>query len=733
LNGKDIPFNFEVAIGQNRPRSLILRMLSKIAHTLILVVLVAGSLYAQVDKGDRLYAKKDYENALKAYLDASGGSSDDPLLNFKIGVSYLYTEKKSLAVPFLEKAYRIKPEVDEDIDYHLGMAYQNDHQYAKARDHFMEFRRKNKKLQEISNHKIMECEIGDSLTRKPVRVQIENAGPNVNSLFHEYSPLVSGDGKTMVFTSNRSTDEYKIKSGTNFEDIYIARKSGDTWNTPQKISDKINIKFNDAAAWLSADGTTLLLYYEEGAGDIFISKLEGGDWSEPEPLNKNINTQLFWETSACMSPDGKKLYFSSNRPGGRGELDIYVSELDAKGQWGKAINLGRDINTPGNEDSPFIHPDGITLYFSSDGHPSMGSNDIFRSDFKDGKWQKPVNLGFPVNSIEYDGFFTISEDKKTGYYSTLRNDGLGNSDIYKVTFLPEPVRHEEPVIVKHEEPVVKHEEPVKKEEPVLIASAAPIVTPPPAVVETPAPAPVVATPKVEEKPAPAEPEKQEDFVDPIIQVHKDNKVVTVLKGKVIDELSAQPLRATISLVNNETNKVITKITSNPTTGDFELTIPHGGNYGVATEREGYLFNSINFNLPQFAEYQEIDTHIIMVKAEVGSKIVLKNVFFDIGKADLKLESVAEVENIRELLEKNPHLNVQINGHTDNQGNAVTNKALSLKRASAVVEYLGQHGISATRLSAKGFGSERPIVSNDDEQSGREINRRTEIEVIESSQ
>lgn len=717
-------------------------MLSKIAHTLVAVVLVTGPVFAQNDqiaKGDRLYAKKDYENALKAYLDAVSGNADDPMLNFKIGVSYLYTEKKSLAVPYLEKAYHTKPEVDEDIDYHLGMAYQNDHQYAKARDHFIEFKRKNKKLQDISNHKIMECEIGDSLTRKPVHVLIENAGNNVNSPFHEYSPLVSVDGNTIVFTSNRSEDDYKIKSGTNYEDIYVARKSGSTWGTPQKISDKINIKFNDAAAWLSADGNTLLLYYEEGAGDIFISKHEGGDWTEPEPLNKNINTQLFWETSACISPDGQKLYFSSNRPGGRGELDIYVSELDAKGQWGKAVNIGREINTPGNEDSPFIHHDGVTLYFSSDGHPSMGSNDIFRSEFKDGKWQKPHNLGYPVNSIEYDGFFTISEDKKTGYYSTLRNDGLGNSDIYKVTFLPEPVHHQTPV--KHEEPkheepkhvepvVVKHEEPpVKKEEPVLMASTAPVAAAPAAVVTPPPP---VETPKVEEPQAPVA-EKQEDFVDPIVQLHKDMKVVTVLKGKVIDELTAQPLSATISLVNNETNKVITKITSNPATGDFELTIPHGGNYGVATEREGYLFNSINFNLPQFAEYQEIDTHIIMVKAEVGSKIVLKNVFFDIGKSDLKPESVAEVENIRELLEKNPHLHVQINGHTDNSGNAAANKVLSLKRATSVVDYLSQHGISATRLSAKGFGSERPIVSNDDEQSGREINRRTEIEVIESTQ
>jgi outer membrane protein OmpA-like peptidoglycan-associated protein len=145
-----------------------------------------------------------------------------------------------------------------------------------------------------------------------------------------------------------------------------------------------------------------------------------------------------------------------------------------------------------------------------------------------------------------------------------------------------------------------------------------------------------------------------------------------------------------------------------------------------------LFNSINFNLPQFAEYQEIDTHILMVKAEVGSKVVLKNIFFDVGKSDLKQESVAELEKIKQLLLSNTQLKVQINGHTDNSGNAATNQVLSLKRAEAVVQYLIEHGIDTSRLSAKGYGSEKPLVSNDDENEGREINRRTEIEITEVS-
>ena len=146
-------------------------------------------------------------------------------------------------------------------------------------------------------------------------------------------------------------------------------------------------------------------------------------WSEAKPLNKNINTALFWETCASVTPDGKKLFFASNRPGGIGELDIYMSQLDAKGDWGKAVNLGAIINTPNNEDSPFIHHDGTTLYFSSDGHPRLGNSDIFVSEFVNNKWKKPENMGYPLNSWEYDGFFTLSPDKKKGYFSTAKEGG----------------------------------------------------------------------------------------------------------------------------------------------------------------------------------------------------------------------------------------------------------------------------------------------------------------------
>jgi outer membrane protein OmpA-like peptidoglycan-associated protein len=660
-----------------------------VKNTLVVwLILCAFGAFAQDQKtliatGDKHYGKKDYKNALAAYLAAQEINPDDASLNFKIGLTYLYSETKSKAATYIDKAYRLNPAVNPDIDYHLGIAFQNTNSFKLAIEHFERFKKKNQKLASIADEKIAECHIADSLSQNELNVIIENLGEGVNTPYNDYSPIISADGNTLIFTSNRTDDPARAKANANFEDIFVSYKNGNQWSVPKPISSNINIKYNDAAASLSPDGKTLFLYYEEGEGDIYVSTRNGEEWSEPKALNKNINTAMFWETCASVTADGKKLFFASNRPGGIGELDIYMSQLDGKGEWGKAVNLGPAINTPNNEDSPFIHHDGVTLYFSSDGHPRLGNSDIFISQFVNNKWNKPENMGYPLNSWEYDGFFTLSPDKKKGYFSTAKEGGLGDADIYSITFL---------------EPKYK-----------------------------PKPKPVVA--KVEEVKVKPELPKHEEFVDPEIEIHKIAKVVTLLKGKVIDERNAAPLGAVISLVDNVTNKVITKIASHPTTGEFEISIPHGGNYGVATEKAGYLFNSINFNVPQFAEYQEIDTHIIMVKAEVGSKVVLRNVFFDIGKADLKLESIAEVENIKELLVNDPNLRVQINGHTDNVGNAASNKALSLKRASAVVNYLVQHGIAATRLFAKGYGSERPIVSNDDEVGGREINRRTEIEII----
>lgn len=654
--------------------------------SLVILLVIFGQAFSQdvkelLSKGDKLYAKSDFNNALNTYKKAEGLQPDNPTVQLKIGLTYLSTTSyKFKALPHLQKAFAAQPNIDPLIDYYLAAAYQVVHDFAKAREYYEIFKKKNKRMADIAQHKIEECNRGDSLVTNATEAIIENIGRVINSSYHDYAPLLYPNDSTMIFTSNREAPPSpdRPKPPMNFEDIYISSRPVDQWKTPTQLSPDVNVEQHDAAASISHDGKFLFLYYEEGYGDIYMSERVDGAWTKPIALNENVNT-MHWETSACMSRDGNKLYFSSNRPGGYGELDIWLSTKDGKGDWGKPVNLGPNVNTPGNEDSPFIHHDGVTLYFGSDAHPGLGNTDIFRSELKEGMWQKPINMGYPVNSADYDNYFVISENKKNGYFASVREDGFGETDIYFIHFLdPKP---KEVVVVA----------PVVIEQPVI--------------------------------------EKEKDFVDPMVQLQKDLKIGTILKGKVIDSETGESLAARMVLTDNEKNVVLAVINSDPKTGDFEMFIPHGGNYGVSTEREGYLFNSINFNLPAFSEMQEIDTHIIMEKAEVGSKVVLKNIFFDTGKADLKQESVNELENMRKLLEKNPELKVQINGHTDNVGEAAYNKALSLKRARAVVDYLIRNGVDVNRLAAIGYGEERPLVSNDDETGGREINRRTEIEII----
>jgi outer membrane protein OmpA-like peptidoglycan-associated protein/tetratricopeptide (TPR) repeat protein len=640
---------------------------NKVKQTFVLSFLLLSFSFAKaqsfkdhVQKADRYYLKKDFANALKGYEAALSLDATDPLVNFKAGIASLEEERYSQAVAFLERAYELKPDVDEGINYHLAMSYQKDHQFDKARQQFEILKKKNKKLAPVANQKIAECLLADSVMRVPANADIHAVKGEVNTPFAELAPLISSDGKILIFTSNRTEDAYQAKSGTNAGDIFTSKLSGGEWREAERIGGSINVKLHEAGTSLSADDKTLLLYYEDGGGDIYSSSLQDESWTKPVALNQFINHPQYREAGACLSPDGKKLYFSSNRPGGRGGYDLYVSELGANGQWGRPSNLGSPVNTRRDETSPFLDAPGTTLYFASDGHATLGDKDIFKSALQNGKWSTPQNLGYPINTSAYEEHFVLTGDGALGFLTSRRDREPGNTDIYQVRFK-------------------------------------------------------ATTPEV--------PSTQATET-----IAHTGSVITLLKGTVIDVNDASPLKATLSLVDNATKKIVSKVETDDS-GNFQITIPVGGNYGLTTEREGYLFNSMNFNLPPFERYQEIDTHILMVKARVGSKVILKNIFFDVNQSALKSESLSELENIRDLLTQHSQWRIQINGHTDNAGTRELNLALSQKRAQAVVDYLVEQGIARDRLKAKGFGADEPLVSNDDEKDGRQINRRTEIEII----
>jgi outer membrane protein OmpA-like peptidoglycan-associated protein len=420
-----------------------------------------------------------------------------------------------------------------------------------------------------------------------------------------------------------------------------------------------------------------LIYIDDtkGGGDIFEYSQKGEFWSKPERYNSKINT-IFHETSASLSSDGRTLYFTSNKlEDNFGRHDIYKSTVDKNGKWGAAQNLGAVVNTPYDEESVFFHPDGKTLYFSSEGHKTMGSYDIFKSVFKNGKWSEPINLGYPINTAYQDVGFVLSASGKHGYYSSFRDSGFGEKDFSGLRFL----ELEKPVVINNENLQLLNSNETGKE----------------------------------------------TIIEPVVEVGNS---LTLLKGLIIDELTQKFVEATIELVDNEKKEVIASFNSNSKTGKYLVSLPSGKNYGIAVKAEDYLFHSENFDIPSSSSYQEITKNIALKSISIGSKIVLKNIFFDFDKATIRTESSIELGNLIKLLSSVPSLRIEISGHTDNKGSSTYNLTLSESRAKAVVDYLETNGVNKSRLEYKGYGLTQPIATNDTEE-GRQMNRRTEFKVL----
>jgi len=295
------------------------------------------------------------------------------------------------------------------------------------------------KQTDLVQRKIQICRQAEELVKNPVDVKITNLGSTVNSSFPDYAPRLTADSRTMVYTSRRpeNTGGKTYDGGKYFEDIFVSKYNDGRWSNAINFGEPVNTVGNEAAIAISADGQELLLYKDDlGDGNIYSSKLRGENWSVPRKLNANINSK-FWEPCACLSADGNTLYFVSDRPGGFGGTDIYKSSRKPGGDWEQAVNLGPTINTPFDEYSPFLHPDGQTLYFSSRGHKGMGGYDVFfsRTLLSDANaWLLPVNVGFPINSPGDDVFYSVTADKQMAYFSSSREGGLGEKDNYALTF-----------------------------------------------------------------------------------------------------------------------------------------------------------------------------------------------------------------------------------------------------------------------------------------------------------
>lgn len=380
---------------------------------------------------------EDYNEALSLYLNIYKKGVDNAYINHRIGECYLQISgHKEKAIPYLEEACKnlsksIKEGSFKETKapyrtlFYLASAYQINNQLDKAIETFKKFEelvseQKDYNLEYVDKQ-IQSCIAAKKLISDPVAVKEINLGTKINDEFSNIRPAISCDENSLVFVS-------KLKF---YDGIFYTKKENGQWTTPINITPDINLEGNFYCCFLSADGKSLLLYKEDEFNrDIYISNLNGARWSTPVKLNKHINSK-YQETFASLSNDGKTLYFVSDRKGGYGGTDIYKSEFDKKtNDWGEAKNLGSQVNTPFDEETPVICQDGKTLYFSSQGHYNMGGFDIFYTQNIEGDvWSTPTNEGYPINTTDDNLFFYPIKNGKYAYTSKFENTGFGKEDI----------------------------------------------------------------------------------------------------------------------------------------------------------------------------------------------------------------------------------------------------------------------------------------------------------------
>ncbi|MCB9187250.1 MAG: PD40 domain-containing protein [Flavobacteriales bacterium] len=437
------------------------REMKKLISFVVLTVLSVGCIAQEFGSGDfkKKFTKADalvydgkYMDALPLLEDLYAYDTSNANLNYLLGMCYLIGKKDhDLAIRRLESATKsVSLEYSEGnwkeknapgkAYYFLGRAYHYKNRFDRAITNYYNYR-SFIEMDDVETYnqvrqQIQYAENAKELIQNPINVKVTNLGPNINTKFPDYCPVVSADGRVLIFTSRREggTGGAKDESGNYYDDIYVCdRQPNGQWSKPRSIGSNINTAGHEAAIGLSPDGQLLFIYKDDNNdGNIYQSKKTADGWSEPQPLGSDINTPA-WETHATVTAAQDLLVFTSNRSeGGYGGRDLWYCKKLPNGEWGLAQNMGSVINTDFEEDSPFISADGNTLIFSSQGHTSMGGFDIFRSELVDGVWSNPKNIGYPISSSEDDVFLTLAPDGKTGFYSSNMDGGYGEADLYRL-------------------------------------------------------------------------------------------------------------------------------------------------------------------------------------------------------------------------------------------------------------------------------------------------------------
>lgn len=470
----------------------------------------------------------------------------------------------------------------------------------------------------------------------------------------------------------------------------------------EKLPATINSSNNEYFPKLTADNTTVIFTRKENNQENFYEshRSESGEWSEAQKLVGSINSSTFNEGAHCISPDGKYLFFTGcNWPNGLGSCDIYVSKRE-NGVWTDPMNLGAPINTSGWESQPAISADGRTLYFVSNRAGGLGGNDIWKSELgEDGVWQQPVNLGPNINTEFSEASPYIHADNKTLYFASNGWPGYGGQDIF-MNQMDSLGQWQQPRNIGW--PINNHLD--QNGLHVNMSGSMGFFSS-------------------------QDSTGQLDIYTFRLPAEIRPHSVAYIRGVVLDSETRDPLLATISVTNTTNHEVVFEDVSDYLDGEFIATLPIGSNYAVHVQREGYLFDSQQYDLSDIGlADEEFATEILLDRIKSGRTTRLNNIYFDVNRYDLLPESQSDLQLLFAFLRLNSSTQIEIAGHTDSTGNKEANVVLSQRRAQAVLNYLVQQGIPPQQVSSKGYGDSQPVSSNDTAE-GRQLNRRTEIKIL----
>ena len=592
-----------------------------------------------------------------------------------------------------------------------------------------------------------------AVTADTILLQIQRMGLSVNSPFSDYAPVINADGSNLFFTSGRPVLEAAVKQTTkgkqpikqNKENIYYTSYSqiDERWQ-PVMLLKAVNLTdVNNTVLALSNDGQRMLLCRTVGdaaiKGDIMESILTNGEWSTPATVLSAVNNNSSNETSASYSPDGRTIYFVSDRIGGAGQKDIWYCTQNERGAWGEAVNLGDPVNTDKDEESVYMHPNGSTLFFSSKGHNTTGGYDIYMADYNDSlaAWETPRNLGEYINTPDDDLHFVLAADGKTGYYSAVRTEGLGKEDIYRVlsekNILAKNTLLLKGAVVDEFGKGIRAKITLKeKASGKIVGSYTSQVNTGSYFISLPlgknyeikvnAPEHTTYTRTIDL----VNKERYEEMVKNIVLENKN----ALINTKVFDENGVVVSKVQVEVIDRKAKQLIEK-TETDSDGYLSVAVPSDKKMDILFRKPGYLFQSVSVVTPKSVggkEYQKDLKTITLQKLDVGRKTVLSNVTFEYNQAVIKQEAFIDLARVVSMLNTMPSLQIEISDHTDNQKLPKNLQKLSSERAKAVANRLVEMGADKKRIRYKSYGDKQPIASNSTEEE-RAKNRRVELKII----